>query len=233
MLNSSADSIYHRLKTMGMIATTLLCGVTYVGFAQETTAPTHVAITATFSRKDATGKKLRLADPSLAAFSGEQAEISINDNGVVIHFAVRPTVGTDGMILLNMDTMVEPAGRESESPKNLGKESTGKKPDAPVFHSVLPADGLYSVESIAGVRRWVRVGHVIDGWTIRSYDRKREVITISRPDDVKEISLSKAANLGATSMRGSVSAVSVKSGESMKFTTPEGIEVEVKAWVMR
>ena len=218
---------------MGMIATTLLCGATYVGFAQEATAPTHVAITAMFSRMDAAGKKLRLADPSLAAFSGEQAEVSINDNGGVIHFAVRPTVGTDGMILLNMDTKVEPAGRESESPKNIGKESTGKKPDAPVFHSVLPADGLYSVENIAGVRRWVRVGHVIDGWTIRSYDRKREVLTISRPDDFKEISLSKAANLGATSMRGSVSAVSVKSGESMKFTTPEGVEVELKAWVMR
>ena len=74
---------------------------------------------------------------------------------------------------------------------------------------------------------------MIDGWTIKAYDEKREVLTISQLGKVQELSLHKAIVDGLAVTHGNSNTASVKSGESTKFTTPEGVEVEVKAEVIQ
>jgi hypothetical protein len=130
-------------------------------------------------------------------------------------------------------TKVDPATQNPDELRRKMKEASRQKPTMPVFHSAIPAEGIYSVEDLAGVRRWVKVGRVIDGWTVKSYDEKREVLTISQLGKVQELTLHKAVIDGVAVTHGNTTTATVKSGEAMKFTTPEGIEVEVKAEVMQ
>jgi hypothetical protein len=223
------------MRSLRLLALTL--GSLASAYAQEAPAPTHVQVTATFTRKDAAGKVETVASPSLVAVSGKQATIGVSGNDGGITFSVLPTVGADGAIALKMDTQVktkaDPATQNPDELRRKMKEAARQKSNMPVFHSAIPAEGLYSVEDLAGVRRWVKIGRVIDGWTVKSYDEKREVLTISQLGKVQELTLHKAIIDGAAVTHGNTSVASVKSGESVKFTTPEGVEVEVKAEVMQ
>lgn len=227
------------MRLLRLLALTL--GSLAPAFAQEAQAqaqaPAHLQITATFTRKDSFGKVDTLAAPSMTAVSGKQATIGVTNNDGGITFAVLPTVGADGTIALKMDTQVktkvDPATQNPDELRRKMKEASRQKPTMPVFHSAIPAEGIYSVEDLAGVRRWVKVGRVIDGWTVKSYDEKREVLTISQLGKVQELTLHKAVIDGVAVTHGNTTTATVKSGEAMKFTTPEGIEVEVKAEVMQ
>ena len=224
-----------RLPRLAFLA--VLASLPLAGWGQEVAAPTHIQVTTTFTRKDASGKVDTLTSPTVVAISGKQATIGIGgaDNG--INFSVTPTVGADGAIALKMDTQVktkvDPATQNPDELRRKQKEAARQKSNMPVFHSAIPAEGLYSIEDIAGARRWMKVGRVVDGWTIKSYDEKREVLTISQLGKVQELTLHKAVIDGVAVTHGNTTTASVKSGESTKFTTPEGVEVEVKAVVIQ
>ncbi len=224
-----------RLPRLASLA--VLASLPLAGWGQEVAAPTHIQVTTTFTRKDASGKVDTLTSPTVVAISGKQATIGIGgaDNG--INFSVTPTVGADGAIALKMDTQVktkvDPATQNPDELRRKQKEAARQKSNMPVFHSAIPAEGLYSIEDIAGARRWMKVGRVVDGWTIKSYDEKREVLTISQLGKVQELTLHKAVIDGVAVTHGNTTTASVKSGESTKFTTPEGVEVEVKAEVIQ
>ncbi len=224
-----------RLPRLAFLA--VLASLPLAGWGQEVAAPTHIQVTTTFTRKDASGKVDTLTSPTVVAISGKQATIGIGgaDNG--INFSVTPTVGADGAIALKMDTQVktkvDPATQNPDELRRKQKEAARQKSNMPVFHSAIPAEGLYSIEDIAGARRWMKVGRVVDGWTIKSYDEKREVLTISQLGKVQELTLHKAVIDGVAVTHGNTTTASVKSGESTKFTTPEGVEVEVKAEVIQ
>jgi hypothetical protein len=136
-----------------------------------------------------------------------------------------------------MDTQVktkaDPATQNPDELRRKQKEAARQKSNTPIFHSAIPAEGLYSIEDIAGARRWLKVGRVVDGWTIKAYDEKREVLTISQLGKVQELTLHKAIVDGLEVSHGNSNTASLKSGESTKFTTPEGVEVEVKAEVIQ
>ena len=224
-----------RLPRLASLA--VLASLPLAGWGQEVAAPTHIQVTTTFTRKDASGKVDTLTSPTVVAISGKQATIGIGgaDNG--INFSVTPTVGADGAIALKMDTQVktkvDPATQNPDELRRKQKEAARQKSNMPVFHSAIPAEGLYSIEDISGARRWMKVGRVVDGWTIKSYDEKREVLTISQLGKVQELTLHKAVIDGVAVTHGNTTTASVKSGESTKFTTPEGVEVEVKAEVIQ
>lgn len=224
-----------RLPRLAFLA--VLASLPLAGWGQEVAAPTHIQVTTTFTRKDASGKVDTLTSPTVVAISGKQATIGIGgaDNG--INFSVTPTVGADGAIALKMDTQVktkvDPATQNPDELRRKQKEAARQKSNMPVFHSAIPAEGLYSIEDISGARRWMKVGRVVDGWTIKSYDEKREVLTISQLGKVQELTLHKAVIDGVAVTHGNTTTASVKSGESTKFTTPEGVEVEVKAEVIQ
>lgn len=220
-----------------LAASVLLSGFAVLVSAEEAQAPAHVQVTATFTRKDATGKVETVSSPSMVAVSGKQATIGISGKDEGITFSVLPTVGADGAISLKMDTQVktkaDPATQNPDEMRRKMKEAARQKSNMPIFHSAIPAEGLYSVEDVAGVRRWVKIGRVIDGWTVKAYDEKREVLTISQLGKVQELTLFKAIIDGAVVTHGNTSVATLKSGEATKFTTPEGVEVEVKAEVIQ
>jgi hypothetical protein len=224
-----------RLPRLASLA--VLASLPLAGWGQEVAAPTHIQVTTTFTRKDASGKVDTLASPTVVTISGKQATIGVGGAEGGINFSVTPTVGADGAIALKMDTQVktkvDPATQNPDELRRKQKEAARQKSNMPVFHSAIPAEGLYSIEDVSGARRWMKVGRVVDGWTIKSYDEKREVLTISQLGKVQELTLHKAVIDGVAVTHGNTTTASVKSGESTKFTTPEGVEVEVKAEVIQ
>lgn len=216
----------------------LLAGLSLQGWAlEEVAAPAHIEVSTTFTRKDANGKVETLSSPKVVAISGKQATIGIGGADASINFSVTPVVGADGVISLKMDTQVkskaDPATQNPDELRRKQKEAARQKSNMPIFHSAIPAEGIYSVEDAAGVRRWLKIGRQVDGWTLKSYDEKREVLTVSQLGKVQELTLHKAIIDGLAVTHGNTTTASVKSGESTKFTTPEGVEVEVKAEVMQ
>jgi type II secretory pathway component HofQ len=207
------------------------------GWSQEVAPPAHVKVSTTFTKRDASGKVETIASPSAVAVSGKQATIGVSSNDGGITFSVTPTVGPDGAIALKMDTQVktkaDPATQNPDEIRRKQKEAARQKSNMPIFHSAIPAEGLYSVEDIAGARRWLKIGRVVDGWTLKSYDEKREVLTLAQLGKVQELTLHKAIVDGLAVTYGNTTTASVKSGESTKFTTPEGVEVEVKVEVIQ
>lgn len=47
------------------------------------------------------------------------------------------------------------------------------------LHSALPKEGLFSVEDSAGKRRWVNVGHKVDGYTVEGYNSKNNTLILA------------------------------------------------------
>jgi hypothetical protein len=227
------------MRTSFLAASVLLgfLGTSQSAWSQEAAAPAHIQVSATFTKKDATGKVETISAPVLTAVSGKQATIGVSGNDGSITFGVLPTVGADGSIALKMDTQVktkaDPATQNPDELRRKMKEAARQKSNMPIFHSAVPSEGLYSVEDLAGVRRWVKIGRVIDGWTVKAYDEKREVLTISQLGKMQELTLHKAIIDGVAVTHGNTSVATVKSGESVKFTTPEGVDVEVKAEVLQ
>ncbi len=206
--------------------------------ADEPAAPTHIQIKTSFAKVDAAGKVIEvISSPTIITTASKQATVSIGGSGEGgITFSVTPTLGADGTIALKMDTQVktkvDPATQNPDDLRRQQKEASRKKTGMPVFHSAIPAEGLFSVEDVAGLRRWVKVGRVIDGWTVKSYDARREILTLSQLGRLQELTLHKAVIDGATVTTGNASVATVKSGETTKFTTPEGVEVTVTAEVL-
>jgi type II secretory pathway component HofQ len=225
------------MRLTSLASLVLLASLPVVSWSQEVAAPTHIQVSTTFTRKDATGKVETIASPTAVAVSGKQATIGVSSNDGGISFSVTPTMGPDGTIALRMDTQVktkaDPATQNPDEVRRKQKEAARQKSNMPIFHSAIPAEGLYSIEDIAGARRWLKVGRVVDGWTIKSYDVKREVLTIAQLGKVQELTLHKAIVDGLAVTHGNTTTASVKSGESTKFTTPEGVEVEVKVEVIQ
>ena len=62
---------------------------------------------------------------------------------------------------------------------------------------MLTKDKLFSIEDASGKRQWVPLGRRIDGWTLKSYDEKREALTLSRLGQSVELVLHKAVILEA------------------------------------
>jgi hypothetical protein len=225
------------MRLTSLASLVLLASLPLVSWSQEVAAPAHIQVSTTFTRKDASGKVETIASPTAVAVSGKQATIGVSSNDGGISFSVTPTMGPDGTIALRMDTQVktkaDPATQNPDEVRRKQKEAARQKSNMPIFHSAIPAEGLYSIEDIAGARRWLKVGRVVDGWTIKSYDLKREVLTIAQLGKVQELTLHKAIVDGLAVTHGNTTTASVKSGESTKFTTPEGVEVEVKVEVIQ
>jgi hypothetical protein len=70
---------------------------------------------------------------------------------------------------------------------------------------VLTKDKLFSIEDATGKRQWVPLGRRIDGWTLKTYDEKREALTLSRLGQSVELVLHKAVIVDAPAPQVSVS----------------------------
>lgn len=207
--------------------------------AAEDAVPTHLKVKATFTRPDKDGKPEVYAEPSVITVDGKQATIRVGsaDEGVV--FTVTPKVNPDGTLTL------EAVAESREAPPAPAVVPTAPvAPDAPArarsnlpfFHGVLTKDKLFSIEDSTGKRQWVPLGRRIDGWTLKSYDEKREALTLSRLGQSVELVLHKAVIVDAPAPAVAVSrtntTVTVKPGAKTLLGGAGGRTIALEAEVL-
>ena len=190
-----------------MLRPLLLLLAALTTLAAEEPLPTHLKVKATFTRPDKDGKPEVFASPSLITVDGKQATIRVGsaEEGVVL--TVTPKVNKDGTLTLEAATESREAPpAPATTPATAPAAPTPRpKSNLPFFHGVLTKDKLFSIEDSTGKRQWVPLGRRIDGWTLKSYDEKREALTLSRLGQSVELVLHKAVIIDAPAPQVAVS----------------------------
>jgi hypothetical protein len=175
----------------------VLLVVAVASFAAEEPVPTHLKVKATFTRPDKDGKSEVYAEPTVITVDGKQTTIRVGSAEEGVVFTVTPKVNKDGTLTLEAVTESRespPAPTTTPATKEAAPAPRAKS-NLPFFHGVLTKDKLFSIEDAAGKRQWVPLGRRIDGWTLRSYDEKREALTLSRLGQSVELVLHKGVIL--------------------------------------
>ena len=177
----------------------LLVLLAATAFAAEEAVPTHLKVKASFTRLDKDGKPEVYAEPSVITVDGKQTTIRVGSAEEGVVFTVTPKVNKDGSLTLEAaaeSREAPPAPASTPATKETAPAPRAKS-NLPFFHGVLTKDKLFSIEDDSGKRQWVPLGRRIDGWTLRSYDEKREALTLSRLGQSVELVLHKAVILDA------------------------------------
>ena len=163
-------------------------------FAAEEAVPTHLKLKASFTRLDKDGKQEVYAEPTVITVDGKQTTITVGSAEEGVVFTVTPRLNKDGT--LTLETISEYRKPPTAEASSVSATPTAPSPRAkskmPFFHGVLTKDKLFSIEDSTGKRQWVPLGRRIDGWTLKSYDEKREALTLSRLGQSVELVLHKA-----------------------------------------
>ena len=172
----------------------VLLVVAAAGFAAEEAVPTHLKVKATFTRPDKDGKSEVYAEPTVITVDGKQTTIRVGSAEEGVVFTVTPKVNKDGTLTLVAETECREAPPVPAAAPVTKETPPAPRPTSnlPFFHGVLTKDKLFSIEDAAGKRQWVPLGRRIDGWTLKSYDDKREALTLSRLGQSVELVLHKA-----------------------------------------
>ena len=208
-------------------------------FAADDTVPTHLKVKATFTRPDKDGKPEVYAEPSVITVDGKQTTIRVGsaDEGVV--FTVTPKVNKDGTLTLEAaaeSREAPPAPAAAPAVPAAPAAPVRPKGNLPFFHGVLTKDKLFSIEDSTGKRQWVPLGRRIDGWTLKSYDEKREALTLSRLGQSVELVLHKAVIVDAPAPQVAVSrtntTITVKPGAKTLLGGAGGRTIELEAEIL-
>ena len=218
----------------------LFLGLLVAASAAEGPVPTHLKVKASFTRLDKDGKPEVYAEPTVITVDGKQTTIRIGsaDEGVV--FTVTPKVNKDGTLTLDADLESREAPRVATSAPavtpDLPAQAPRAKSNLPFFHGVLTKDKLFSIEDSTGKRQWVPLGRRIDGWTLKSYDEKREALTLSRLGQSVELVLHKAVILDAPAPQVAVSraqtTVTLQPGQPMVIGGANGRKISLEAEIL-
>jgi len=172
----------------------LLVLLALTAFAAEEAVPTHLKLKASFTRLDKDGKPEIYAEPTVITVDGKQTTITVGSAEEGVVFTVTPRLNKDGT--LTLETVSEYRKPPTAEAPSVSATPTAPSPRAkskmPFFHGVLTKDKLFSIEDSTGKRQWVPLGRRIDGWTLKSYDEKREALTLSRLGQSVELVLHKA-----------------------------------------
>ena len=211
-----------------------------MAFAAEEAVPTHLKVKASFTRLDKDGKPEVYAEPTVITVDGKQTTIRVGsaDEGVV--FTVTPKVNKDGTLTLDADLESREAPPAATSAPAATPGAPAQAPRAksnlPFFHGVLTKDKLFSIEDSTGKRQWVPLGRRIDGWTLKSYDEKREALTLSRLGQSVELVLHKAVILDAPAPQVAVSraqtTVTLQPGQPMVIGGANGRKISLEAEIL-
>ena len=216
----------------------VLLVVAAAGFAAEEAVPTHLKVMATFTRPDKDGKPEVYAEPTVITVDGKQTTIRVGSAEEGVVFTVTPKVNKDGTLTLEAVTEsreAPPAPATTPATKETAPAPRAKS-NLPFFHGVLTKDKLFSVEDAAGKRQWVPLGRRIDGWTLRSYDDKREALTLSRLGQSVELVLHKGVILDAPTPQVAVSrgnaTITVKPGVKTLLDLDNGQFIVLEAEIL-
>ena len=208
-------------------------------FAADDTVPTHLKVKATFTRPDKDGKPEVYAEPSVITVDGKQTTIRVGsaDEGVV--FTVTPKDNQDGTLTLEAvaeSREAPPAPAAPPAAPAAPAAPARAKGNLPFFHGVLTKDKLFSIEDSTGKRQWVPLGRRIDGWTLKSYDEKREALTLSRLGQSVELVLHKAVIVDAPAPQVAVSrtstTITVKPGAKTLMGGAGGRTIALEAEIL-
>ena len=212
-------------------------------FAADDAVPTHLKVKATFTRPDKDGKPEVYAEPTVITVDGKQTTIRVGSAEEGVVFTVTPKVNNDGT--LTLEAVAE--SREAPPAPATSPAVTPTAPTAPAapdrakrnlpfFHGVLTKDKLFSIEDAAGKRQWVPLGRRIDGWTLKSYDEKREALTLSRLGQSVELVLHKAVIVDAPAPQVAVSrtntTITVKPGAKTLLGGAGGRTIALEAEIL-
>jgi len=213
----------------------LLAAPTY---AAEEAVPTHLRVKATFTRLDKDGKTEVYAEPSVITVDGKQTTIRVGSAEEGVVFTVTPKVNKDGTLTLESVTESREAPPAPAAVPTSPDAPSAPRPKSslPFFHGVLTKDKVFSIEDASGKRQWVPLGRRIDGWTLRSYDEKREALTLSRLGQSVELVLHKAVILDAPAPLVSVTrantTVTVKPGSKTLIGSSDGRTISLEAEIL-
>ena len=216
----------------------VLLVVAAAGFAAEEAVPTHLKVKATFTRPDKDGKPEVYAEPTVITVDGKQTTIRVGSAEEGVVFTVTPKVNKDGTLTLEAVTESRespPAPTTTPATKETAPAPRAKS-NLPFFHGVLTKDKLFSIEDSTGKRQWVPLGRRIDGWTLRSYDEKREALTLSRLGQSVELVLHKGVILDAPTPQVAVSrantTITVKPGVKTLLDLDNGQFIALEAEIL-
>jgi len=221
-----------------MLRALLLVLSVATAFAAEEAVPTHLKVKATFTRPDKDGKPEVYAEPSVITVDGKQTTIRVGsaDEGVV--FTVTPKVNKDGTLTLEAATESREAPPAPAATPAVSPAAPAPRPKSnlPFFHGVLTKDKLFSIEDSTGKRQWVPLGRRIDGWTLKSYDEKREALTLSRLGQSVELVLHKGVILETPAPQVAVSrtnmTITVKPGAKTLIGGGNGRTISLEAEIL-
>ena len=206
--------------------------------AAEEAVPTHLKVKASFTRPDKDGKPEVYAEPTVITVDGKQTTIRVGSAEEGVVFTVTPKVNKDGTLTLEAVTESRespPAPTTTPATKEAAPAPRAKS-NLPFFHGVLTKDKLFSIEDAAGKRQWVPLGRRIDGWTLRSYDEKREALTLSRLGQSVELVLHKAVIVDAPAPQVAVSrtntTITVNPGQKTLLGGAGGRTISLEAEIL-
>ena len=205
--------------------------------------PTVLVRTSVSHLDPKTGKSDILTAPSVAVISGSEAHVRIagrpdpkDPKGKPessMELVIAPTVQPDGTVSISL-RMVITNKPEPVDPKQAGRERKreSKSPDGTLtFYSVLAQEGLFSIQDSKGGRRWYKIGSTVDGWTLESYDKEKEMLVVGQGATHQELRLYKSSIEASASELNTV--VTVRPGEIVKVPGVGGLEVSVSAVIAR
>ena len=207
-------------------------------FAADDAVPTHLKVKATFTRPDKDGKPEVYAEPTVITVDGKQATIRVGSAEEGVVFTVTPKVNKDGTLTLDSDLESREAPPAPAAAPTVAPAAPAPRPkgNLPFFHGVLTKDKLFSIEDSTGKRQWVPLGRRIDGWTLKSYDEKREALTLSRLGQSVELVLHKAVIIDAPAPQVAVSrantTITVKPGAKTFIGGGNGRTIELEAEIL-
>jgi hypothetical protein len=216
----------------------LLVLLAVTAFAAEEAVPTHLKLKASFTRLDKDGKPEIYAKPTVITVDGKQTTIRVGSAEEGVVFTVTPKVNKDGTLTLEAVTESRespPAPTTTPATKEAAPAPRAKS-NLPFFHGVLTKDKLFSIEDASGKRQWVTLGRRIDGWTLRSYDEKREALTLSRLGQSVELVLHKGVILDVPAPLVAVSrantTITVKPGVKTLLDLDNGQFISLEAEIL-
>ena len=216
------------------LAVLLVC----TAFAADDAVPTHLKVKATFTRPDKDGKPEVYAEPTVITVDGKQTTIRVGSAEEGVVFTVTPKVNKDGTLTLEAvtESRESPPAPTTTPATKVAAPAPRAKSNLPFFHGVLTKDKLFSIEDASGKRQWVPLGRRIDGWTLRSYDEKREALTLSRLGQSVELVLHKGVILDAPTPQVAVSrgnaTITVKPGVKTLLDLDNGQFVALEAEIL-
>ena len=201
--------------------------------------PPTVTVRTTVSHLDPkTGKSDVMSAPQVSVISGSEARVSVGAKPdpkgqpqAGMELVIAPTVQPDGTVSIALRVVIN-AKPEPVDPKaeKVARKRESKAHDGTLtFFSVLAAEGLFSIQDSKGGRRWYKLGATVDGWTLESYDKEKELLVVGQGATHQELRLYKSSIEASASELNTV--VTVRPGEVAKVPGVGGLEVSVSAFV--